>query len=308
MTAANRPPQPARRPASRPPRCSELPELDLRVWHDSSSRPQFAEQLSDIAHRSGFCYLTGHGITQQRSTKLLGLARRFFALPEEQRLAVEHINSPHFRGYTPAGRELTSGRMDWREPFDIGRERPALPLRPGDPSWRRLTGPNQWPAELPELRPAMLELLEELQGIGSTLLSALAVGLDMHEDLFTEWFGHQAHTRLKLLHYPSRPLPDHEQGAGTHKDYGFLSMVIQDSQGGLQIADEQAGWIDVTPRSGRLVVNLGEMLALYRRRALAKDVGVSPDGTGPRPARPQTAGRAVIGGASGMRRRRLTHV
>ncbi|MGD3112621.1 2-oxoglutarate and iron-dependent oxygenase domain-containing protein [Streptomyces sp. YGL11-2] len=55
------------------------------------------------------------------SAELLKLARRFFALPGGQRLAVENIHSPHFRGYTAAGRELTGGRMDWRELFDVGR-------------------------------------------------------------------------------------------------------------------------------------------------------------------------------------------
>ncbi|MEV0375836.1 2-oxoglutarate and iron-dependent oxygenase domain-containing protein [Streptomyces sp. NPDC050636] len=90
----------------RPP---QLPEMDLRAWRDSASRPAFADRLRDIPHRSGFCYLTGHGTTRQRSAELLDLARRFFALPEHQRQAVENVHSPHFRGYTPTGRELTGG-------------------------------------------------------------------------------------------------------------------------------------------------------------------------------------------------------
>jgi len=34
------------------------------------------------------------------------------------------VRSPHFRGYTRLGGELTRGEVDWREQIDIGPERP----------------------------------------------------------------------------------------------------------------------------------------------------------------------------------------
>ena len=33
------------------------------------------------------------------------------------------LRSPHFRGYTRTGGELTQGQVDWREQIDIGAER-----------------------------------------------------------------------------------------------------------------------------------------------------------------------------------------
>lgn len=50
------------------------------------------------------------------------------------------IHSPHFRGYNRAGSERTRSAPDWREQFDIGAERPALSLQPGDPGWNYLKG------------------------------------------------------------------------------------------------------------------------------------------------------------------------
>jgi hypothetical protein len=48
-------------------------------------------------------------------------------------LAIEMVNSPHFRGYNRAGYEHTRGKPDWREQVDIGPERPALPFDPEAP-------------------------------------------------------------------------------------------------------------------------------------------------------------------------------
>lgn len=175
---------------------------------------------------------------------------------------MENIRSSHFRGYSAPGRELTGGRMDWRELCDVGRERDPVATDADDPLWLGLTGPNQWPSALPEMRPVLLGLLDELNDIGYSVLCALAVGLGCRGSLFEDWFGPEAHARLKLLHYPPRLTADHKQGAGAHRDYGFLSIVIQDGQGGLQIDDGSEDWVDATPVRGGVAVNFGEMLEL----------------------------------------------
>lgn len=51
------------------------------------------------------------------------------------------------------------------------------------------------------------------------------------------------------------------RGVGAHKDSELLTLLLQDSQAGLQVRTP-GGWIDVTPRPGTLVVNIGELLEL----------------------------------------------
>ena len=41
--------------------------------------------------------------------ELLDCAKRFFALPEADKLAIEMIHSPHFRGYNRSPPERTRG-------------------------------------------------------------------------------------------------------------------------------------------------------------------------------------------------------
>ena len=88
---------------------------------------QHVMELRHAAHEVGFFYLSGHGAPLALADEILALSREFFALPLEEKLAVDMANSPHFRGYTRVGSERTGGRADWREQLDIGLEAAALP-------------------------------------------------------------------------------------------------------------------------------------------------------------------------------------
>src|SRR5664279_1108511 len=101
-----------------------LPILDLRS-------ATFIPALRAAARDKGFFYLVGHGVPDSLGDALFAASRRFFALPEDRKLAIQMANSRHFRGYTRLGDELTGGRTDWREQIDFGLEVPALDLAPG---------------------------------------------------------------------------------------------------------------------------------------------------------------------------------
>ena len=131
-----------------------LPILDLSQLDEGpEAAARFRDELRAATHDVGFFYLTGTGVTPQLEERLHRAARDFFALPEADKLAIENLKSPHFRGYTRIGGERTQGKVDWREQIDIGRELPARPTDPAAPPWTRLQGPNQWPAALPSLKP-----------------------------------------------------------------------------------------------------------------------------------------------------------
>ncbi|MCC0097924.1 MULTISPECIES: isopenicillin N synthase family oxygenase [Streptomyces] len=238
-----------------------LPVIDLSQADDPAQRADFLKKLHAVARDTGFLYLTGHGITESETARILELTKAFFALPEADRLAVSNLNSPHFRGYTRIGHELTGGASDWRDQLDVGAERPAPELGPDDPAFLWLEGPNQWPQALPELRPVVLEWQARLAAVAHRLLRELLTAIGAPSDFFDEAFADRPHLHTKLIRYPGSAPSGAGQGVGAHKDYGFLTLLLQDGVGGLQVRQGD-GFLDIPPLPGAFVVNLGELLEI----------------------------------------------
>ena len=232
----------------------------FRAAPETAAGRAFVASLRDACHGPGFCYLVGHGVPSDLDRSVMSAARAFFALPVHERRELAIAKSPHFRGYTLLGDELTKGKRDWREQLDAGAEEPAATVRPGDPSWLRLRGPNQWPAHLPQMRDAVLGWMRAMDGVGVAVLRALALGLGQRIDHFDTAVLPRGDPHLKIIRYPAPDDPrDSEQGVGMHHDSGLVSFVLQDDVGGLQV-EIDGDLVDATPRPGTYVMNLGEML------------------------------------------------
>lgn len=243
------------------PSYAQLPIIDLSAAdRGPEERALFHARLHSAAHDVGFFQLTGHGVTQAETDALTSAMRAFFALPEADRLALDNVNSPHFRGYTRTGDERTGGARDWRDQLDIGAERPARVPGPGEPPYWWLQGPNQWPAALPELRTAALAWVEKLSAVAQRLLRELLTAIGAPAGFYDPVFGAHAHPHLKLVRYPGSAGDGTDQGVGAHKDYGFLTLLLQDTVGGLQVQRDDGRFHDVPPLDGAFVVNLGELL------------------------------------------------
>jgi isopenicillin N synthase-like dioxygenase len=234
-----------------------LPVLDLsELDRGPEAAAKFREELAVAAHDVGFFYLVGTDIPHDLFRRLETTARDFFALPEADKLAIENVHSPHFRGYTRIGGELTQGKVDWREQIDIGPERE--PLDSG-PAFNRLMGPNLWPAEQPELRDVVETWLEHLARISRKLMSSWAEALGAEPTHFDAAFE-QAESLLKIVRYPGTDSVEPQQGVGIHKDGGVLTLLwVEPGKGGLQV-ERDGKWVDAPPVDDAFIVNIGEML------------------------------------------------
>lgn len=226
-----------------------VPVLDL-------SAAGFRDELRQVTHEVGFFYLAGHEVDPALVARLFAAAREFFALPDAAKLEIENVHSPHFRGYTRLGGELTEGRQDWREQVDIGPEEQAAAADPDAP-WLILRGPNQWPAQLPEFRRTVLDWYAALTAVSRRLLREWALSLGQPGDVFDTAFRDAA-SLIKVIRYPGRDAD--RQGVGGHKDVGALTLLlVEPGAAGLQVEVGDT-WVDVPPVDGTLVVNIGELL------------------------------------------------
>lgn len=260
----------------------QLPTLDFSRFQGSvETREVFLAALRQALHDHGFFYLTGHGVDPVLIAEVTAAARRFFALPLAEKLKIEMVKSPHFRGYTRAGQERTRGEPDWREQLDINTESAPADITPDTPPWRRLQGPNQWPAALPELRPLLLAYQAEVTRLGVALLEAIATALGQPPAVFADIFAPNPSQLLKIIRYPGRDAADSDQGVGAHRDGGFVTVLLQDEVRGLRVQGQDGAWIEAPPTPGTFVINAGELLELATNgfvRAAIHDVVAPPAG------------------------------
>lgn len=259
-----------------------LPILDFSQFRaGGEAQANFIAELADVTHNIGFFYLKNHGIDQTLIDDALNLSKAFFALPLEDKLAIEMIHSRHFRGYTRLYNEITRERPDGREQLDYMPEYDALPLEsiPDHQPWLRLQGPNQWPSQLPQLKPTLLALQTAQVALAKELLSAFAQALGQPADAFAHTYAHKPSVLCKAIHYPGTQ--DTKQGVGIHKDAGYLTFVSQDEASGLEVLKGDQ-WVSATPIRGTFVVNIGELLEIASQgylKATQHRVTTPPVGT-----------------------------
>lgn len=258
---------------------AHLPTFDIAGIDGSpEERAALAARLRGILHEHGFFYLSGHGVDPALVAQALSVSKRFFALPVEDKLAIDIVRSPQFRGYTRAGAELTRGKPDWREQVDFDCEEDALPITAGSPAWHRTIGPNQWPTAFPELRDVICRYQAEVTRVGLDVLRAVALALGQDEGVFAPMVLPRPRQHLKILRYPGKDTTRSAQGVGAHKDGGLVTILLQDVLPGLRVQGQDGGWIEAPPVPGTFVVNTGELLELATNGFVCADVhaAISP--------------------------------
>ena len=220
---------------------------------DGTFDERFLAGLRTALHEIGFLQLTGYGATPGQIGELTAAAARFFALPLEQRLRLDNRLSPHFRGYTRLGHEITAGRPDAREQIDFAPEQAPVPRELWDAPYRLLEGPNQWPDDtVPELRSLAGQWAELLSTVGLELTRAIAVALALPEDHFDQYFAGKPHWFGKLIHYADAADGTDLQGAGPHIRIGADAHVEDAADLAGPSAGRFGSGVDPAPHGGNL--------------------------------------------------------
>ncbi|KAM0552629.1 hypothetical protein ACHAPJ_007726 [Fusarium lateritium] len=244
---------------------TEIPIIDLSL-SDDEVLAKLRVALTDV----GFLYVSNHGVPQSAIDDLVHILPKLFALSDEAKKEIALENSPHFLGYSAAGTETTAGESDQREQVELATELTKAPE--GSPLYDGLRGPNQvtqtqgvqftnshqqWPSDLPQLRPIVERYIAELTNLGTRFLTLVAQALSLPSETFFSYLSDQH--RLKLVHYPSST--GSTQGVGPHKDSsGWWTFLLQASPdvGGLQVLNKSGAWIDAPAIPGTFVVNIGQ--------------------------------------------------
>lgn len=244
----------------RSPEVSTIPVIDIRpLVMGNGNQQDVAVQIHAACRNFGFFYITGHGIDETLQTQLETLSRQFFAQNLETKLNIRmELAGTAWRGYFPVGRELTSGKPDLKEGIYFGAE--LLPDHPHVQAKTLMHGVNLFPADLPDLRPVVLDYMAAMTQLSHCVMAGIALSLGLEFSYFRDRYTADPFTLFRIFHYPAASTVTEEQwGVGEHTDYGLLTILQQDDRGGLQIRTRR-GWIDAPPIPNTFVCNIGDML------------------------------------------------
>jgi isopenicillin N synthase-like dioxygenase len=244
-----------------------IPIIDISdLEHpDRERRAAVAVRIRDACEQVGFLYVTGHGVPQPLLDESFAAAREFFALPEQEKLALDITRSNRHRGYCAKGvlnADINNpNAIDMQEAYEVSVELPA-----DDPDYlagNPMYGPNLWPARPEAFRTAISAYVEQMLRLGERLFRgfALALALEEHwfDDKITKPMG-----QLRVIRYPAEkgPVDPNRIGIGAHTDYECFTILAQTAPG-LQVQNTAGQWVAAPPIQGTLLINIGDCMARW---------------------------------------------
>ncbi len=235
-----------------------IPVIDIGGLYssDPAAKKAVAARIGAACDDIGFFYATNHNVPVETIDQAVAMADRFFRLPEAERLKVKADKNN--RGYREVGDVVhRNGKPSARDNFDIG-----FPVTADDPEVKAgtpLYAPNIWP-DMPGFREAVESYYGETFKLGMKILEGFALYLDKPEDFFTRHFTKPV-ADMVINHYlGAAGLHISDQASGPHTDHGIVTILWQDSLGGLEVMGKDGKWIAATPLRGSYVINIGELM------------------------------------------------
>ncbi|KAI0603564.1 hypothetical protein F4775DRAFT_588083 [Biscogniauxia sp. FL1348] len=258
-----------------------IPLIDFSAFLNGNpeQRKQTANAILHGFQTAGFIYLKGLPITSEYRKHVFETSAKYFRLPEETKMSHCWTTPEANRGYSAPGREKTTRLTDIDE---VKKLRDAVPdLKESLEIGREGVDdhPNHWPVEEGELvgfKKIMLEFHDKCKALHMEVMRAIAVGLGIDEGWFDK-FTDEGDNTLRLLHYPEVKkdvftINPGQVRAGAHSDYGSITLLFQDSRGGLQVQSPTGVFVDATPIEDTVVVNAGDLLARWSNDSIKSTI------------------------------------
>ncbi|XP_009761530.1 1-aminocyclopropane-1-carboxylate oxidase homolog 1-like [Nicotiana sylvestris] len=241
-----------------------LPVIDLgNSGKSAAQRADIVREIKDACENWGFFQIVNHEIPSSVMEKVLEGVRHFHE--QDSEVKKEFYSRDVTRKFT------------YNTNFDLHKAKTA--------NWRDtfycVMAPNPpRPEEIPEVcRDVVVKYTDYVMKLGLTLCDLLSEALGLNPNHLNDI--ECAEGLLVVGHYyPACPEPDFTLGLTGHTDSGFLTIVLQDRIGGLQVFHKNQ-WVDVAFMPGALIVNIGDLMQLITNdkfrsvlhRVLAKNIG-----------------------------------
>ncbi|KAK6781018.1 hypothetical protein RDI58_023202 [Solanum bulbocastanum] len=222
----------------------QVPVVDLSGIEVEDERKKIVNEIRDASEKWGFFQLINHGVPSSVLEGMIDGTRKFHE--QDVEVKQEYYSSDPTRGVrfesnlqllTTKGRNAT-----WKDTLYIS---------------KLVSEPD----EIPEVcRKILVEYKNHVIKLGDILLGLLSEALGLKPDHLKAADCDKG-LMLACHYYPACPQPELTLGTGKHTDPVFLTILLQDQSGGLQVMRDNQ-WADVEPIEHGLVINIGDLLQI----------------------------------------------
>ncbi|XP_048827962.1 uncharacterized protein LOC125705782 isoform X4 [Brienomyrus brachyistius] len=238
----------------------EIPVLDFEVYRlgenvTDEKLTELSRDLRTAFTDVGFVYLKNTGIAQDEIDDIMKISKNFFLLPEDVKIPLSRTSDTYNHGWVG----LETERLNPSRPGDLKEAFNITCLHPD----------AAWPAEevVPGFRKTFESFFMRCKDLSLHVLRVMALSLDIDVDIFVnshKSIGSSTNgSTLRVLYYPQvrgEMVKERQLRCGEHSDYGSISLVFQDSKGGLQVKSRSGEYIDAPAIPGTVLINIADLM------------------------------------------------
>ncbi|KAK7268276.1 hypothetical protein RIF29_20972 [Crotalaria pallida] len=222
----------------------QVPVIDFTGYDQRYRRTKIIREISEASETLGFFQMVNHGVPVSVMDEMLRGIREFHELPREVKKEWYSRDHKVKVRFFCNGDLFVAKAANWRD--TIAFDFQDGPLNPESYPLVCRDAVSKYMAHIIKLREILSELLSEALGLRRDYLASI-------ECMKSE--------TMVCHYYPACPEPELTFGSTKHSDPSSLTILLQDTTGGLQVL-HQNQWVDVNPVHGALVVNIGDFMQL----------------------------------------------